>query len=82
MADRPPLPEPKDQSRIGLNDIGAIVLAVIGIVFAALNTTEVTINWIFMKTTTPLVIVVLVSGLCGAGITRLILWRRGGKSDN
>ncbi len=68
---------PKGASRIGARDVAAGVLAAAGVAFAVLNSTEVTVNWIVVETTTPLVIVILVSGLCGAGVARLVSWRRG-----
>jgi lipopolysaccharide assembly LapA-like protein len=69
-------------TRIGARDIAAGVLAAGGIAFAVLNSTDVTVNWIVVETTTPLVIVILVSGLCGAGVARLVSWRRGRRSGD
>jgi uncharacterized integral membrane protein len=72
----------KRATRIGARDVAAGVLAAVGIAFALLNSTDVTVNWIVVETTTPLVIVILVSGLCGAGVARLVSWRRGRQSGN
>jgi hypothetical protein len=73
---------PKGAARIGARDVAAGVLAAAGVAFAVLNSTEVTVNWIVVETTTPLVIVILVSGLCGAGVARLVSWRRGRSSGD
>jgi uncharacterized integral membrane protein len=44
---------------------GLVVLAVLMTLFAVLNLKEVEVNWIFGKTNTPLIIVIVVSLLVG-----------------
>lgn len=56
--------------------IGALVLAALGILFAVLNLDEVSVNWIVGTWRTPLIIVIAVSVLIGAGIGFLIGRRR------
>jgi lipopolysaccharide assembly protein A len=46
-----------------------VVLAVLATLFAVLNLKEVEVNWIFGKSETPLIIVIVVSLLVGILIT-------------
>jgi lipopolysaccharide assembly protein A len=48
---------------------GLVVLAVFMTLFAVLNLKEVEVNWIFGKTQTPLIIVIVVSLLVGILLT-------------
>jgi uncharacterized integral membrane protein len=48
---------------------GLVLLAVLTTLFAVLNVKEVEVNWIFGKTDTPLIIVIVVSLLVGILLT-------------
>jgi uncharacterized integral membrane protein len=48
--------------------IAALVLAGLGIAFAALNLDEVDVNWLLGTWETPLIIVIALSMLVGAGL--------------
>jgi uncharacterized integral membrane protein len=53
-------------------------LAALGGVFAVLNIDEVDVNWIFGTWQTPLIVVIALSMLIGAGLGILVSRRRGG----
>jgi uncharacterized integral membrane protein len=55
----------RELARTGL----LVVLAVLMTLFAVLNLKQVEVNWIFGKTSTPLIIVILVSLLVGIVLT-------------
>jgi uncharacterized integral membrane protein len=57
---------------------GLVVLAVLMTLFAVLNVKDVEVNWIFGKSSTPLIIVILVSLLVGIVLTHFaeLLYRR------
>lgn len=55
-----------------------VVLAVLSILFAALNLDTVQINWIFVTGETPLIIVILTCLLVGVALG-LIIARRGSR---
>jgi uncharacterized integral membrane protein len=57
--------------------IGAVVLAALGIAFAALNLDEVKVNWALGNWRTPLIVVIALSMLIGAGLGFLVSRRRG-----
>jgi uncharacterized integral membrane protein len=48
---------------------GLVLLAVLMTLFAVLNVKEVEVNWIFGKSNTPLIIVIVVSLLVGILLT-------------
>jgi uncharacterized integral membrane protein len=54
-------------------------LAALGGVFAVLNIDEVDVNWIFGTWQTPLIVVIALSMLIGAGLGILVSRRRGAK---
>jgi uncharacterized integral membrane protein len=60
-----------------------VVLAVLMTLFAVLNVKKVEVNWIFGKTSTPLIIVILVSLLVGILLTHFaeMRYRRSAKRD-
>ena len=58
--------------------VAVIVLAGVGGVFAALNLDEVDVNWILGTWSTPLIVVIALSMLIGAGLGILVTRRRGG----
>ncbi len=57
--------------------IAALGLAGLGIAFAALNLDEVDVNWVLGTWETPLIIVIALSMLVGAGLGFLVSRRRG-----
>lgn len=56
--------------------IAVLVLAGLGIAFAALNLDEVDVNWLLGTWETPLIIVIAVSMLSGAALGFLAARRR------
>ena len=58
--------------------IAIIGLAALGGVFAALNLDEVDVNWIFGTWETPLIVVIALSMVIGAGLSYLVTRRRRG----
>lgn len=60
----------RNRSRREMARTGAlVVLAVLMTLFAVLNVNEVEVNWIFGKTETPLIVVIVVSLLVGILLT-------------
>ena len=57
--------------------MAALVLAAIGGVFAAANLDEVKVNWILGTWKTPLIVVIALSMVVGAGLGYLVSRRRG-----
>jgi uncharacterized integral membrane protein len=57
-----------EKRRIDKRQIALIGLAGLGGVFAALNLDEVEVNWILGTWDTPLIIVIAISTLFGAGL--------------
>ena len=57
--------------------IAAVGLAALGGVFAALNLDEVQVNWILGTWDTPLIVVIALSMVIGAGLGLLVSSRRG-----
>jgi uncharacterized integral membrane protein len=58
--------------------VAVLALAGVGGVFAALNLDEVDVNWILGTWSTPLIVVIALSMLIGAGLGVLVSRRRGG----
>ena len=58
--------------------IGVLVLAGVGIAFAALNVDEVEVNWLLGTWSTPLIVVIALSMLIGAALGFLVSRRRSG----
>jgi uncharacterized integral membrane protein len=58
--------------------VAAVGLGGLGAVFAVLNIDEVDVNWILGTWSTPLIIVIALSILIGAGLGFLVGRRRGG----
>ena len=56
--------------------IAALVLAGLGIAFAALNLDDVGVNWILGTWQTPLIVVIALSMLVGAALGFLVSRRR------
>jgi uncharacterized integral membrane protein len=58
--------------------IAAVGLGGLAAAFAVLNVDEVDVNWILGTWSTPLIIVIAISFLIGAGLGFLVARRRGG----
>ena len=56
--------------------IGALVLAGAGVAFAVANLDEVDVNWLLGTWETPLIVVIALSMLAGAGLGMLVSRRR------
>jgi uncharacterized integral membrane protein len=67
-----------EKRRIDRRQIAIVALAGVGGVFAALNLDEVDVNWIFGTWETPLIVVIALSMLIGAGLGYLATRRRRG----
>ena len=67
-----------EKRRIDKRQIALVGLAGIGGVFAALNLDEVDVNWIFGTWETPLIVVIALSMVIGAGLSYLVTRRRRG----
>jgi uncharacterized integral membrane protein len=61
--------------------VAVLVLAGVGGVFAALNLDEVEVNWILGTWSTPLIVVIALSMIVGAGLAVLAGRRRSGGGD-
>jgi uncharacterized integral membrane protein len=57
--------------------VAALVLAGIGGVFAAVNLDDVKVNWVLGTWRTPLIVVIALSTVVGAGLGLLVSRRRG-----
>ena len=57
--------------------VAGLVLAGVGIAFAAVNLDEVDVNWLLGTWQTPLIIVIALSMVIGAGLGYLVARRRG-----
>ena len=64
------------KSRPGMGAILALLLSILVIVFAVLNTQTVRVHWVFFTTRAPLVAVIAVSGLIGAAIAGILAYLR------
>jgi uncharacterized integral membrane protein len=56
---------------------GALVLAGVGGAFAVANVDKVDVNWVLGTWSTPLIVVIALSMLVGAGLGYLVSRRRG-----
>ena len=56
--------------------IGLLVLAGLAVLFAVLNFDEVEVNWLLGTWSTPLIVVIALSFLLGAGVGYLLARRR------
>jgi uncharacterized integral membrane protein len=56
--------------------IAALVLAALGGVFAVVNLDDVKVNWVLGNWRTPLIVVIALSMLVGAGLGFLVSRRR------
>ena len=76
-ADRTPASRPGDKPEKAANTrlVAAGILGVLATVFAVLNLDEVEVDWLIGSWQTPLIVVIVVSMLLGAGIDRLLVRR-------
>jgi uncharacterized integral membrane protein len=58
--------------------VAALVLAGLGVAFAALNLDEVKVNWLLGTWSTPLIVVIALSMVIGAALGFLVSRRRRG----
>jgi uncharacterized integral membrane protein len=72
--DRSPARRRREQART----VAAFGLGGIGALFAVLNFDEVDVNWLFGTWSTPLIVVIALSIVIGAGLGYLVGRRRGG----
>jgi lipopolysaccharide assembly protein A len=71
-AAKAPPPSRREQTRT----VAAFVLGGLGAVFALLNLDDVDVNWLFGTWSTPLIIVIAISFVLGAGVGFLVARRR------
>jgi uncharacterized integral membrane protein len=57
--------------------VGAVALGALAALFAVLNLDEVDVNWILGTWSTPLIVVVALTFVLGAGVGFLVARRRG-----
>jgi len=76
-ADRTPATRPGDKPEKAANTrlVAAGILGVLAGVFAVINLEEVQVDWLIGSWETPLIVVIVVSMLLGAGIDRLLVRR-------
>ena len=76
-AERTPASRPGDKPEKAATTrlVAAGILGVLGTVFAVLNLDEVEVDWLIGSWQTPLIVVIVVSMLLGAGIDRLLVRR-------
>ncbi len=75
--ERTPAKRPEDKpDRTGsTRTVAAAVLGGIAAIFAVINLDEVEVNWAIDSWQTPLIVVIVVSMLLGAGLDRLLVRR-------
>ncbi len=71
MDDQPPTQARPSQNR----QIALAVLAALVVLFCAVNLGEVQVNWVIGTWSTPLIVVIALSGLLGAGAGYLVARR-------
>jgi len=69
MSEPAQTPEQTRTRRERARTAGLVVLAVVTTLFAVLNVKDVEVNWIFGKSSTPLIVVIVVSLLVGILLT-------------
>ena len=68
-------PEDKPDRAQGSRTIAAAVLGAIAAVFAVINLDDVEVDWLVGSWQTPLIVVIALSMLIGAGLDRLLVRR-------
>jgi len=76
-ADRTPAKRPGDKPEKAANTrlVAAGILGVLAAVFAVINLDKVEVDWLVGSWQTPLIVVIAVSMLLGAGLDRLLVRR-------
>jgi len=76
-AERPPARRPGDKPEKAANTrlVAAGILGVLAAVFAVINLDKVEVDWLVGSWQTPLIVVIAVSMLLGAGLDRLLVRR-------
>jgi uncharacterized integral membrane protein len=69
MSERTKTPEHRRSRRELARTGGLVLIAVLMTLFAVLNVKQVEVNWIFGKSSTPLIIVIVLSLLVGILLT-------------
>jgi uncharacterized integral membrane protein len=72
VADEAKPPARREQART----VVAVGLGALGALFAVLNLDDVDVNWVFGTWSTPLIVVIAIAFLLGAGVGFLISRRR------
>ncbi len=76
MSSSDPVQSPRDKPALTKQRVAALILTVVVIVFAAVNSQTVKVNWIFTTTKSPLILVIVVAGLLGAAVGAFVRSRR------
>jgi uncharacterized integral membrane protein len=69
-------PEDKPDRTAGTRTAAAAILGGIAAVFAVINLDEVKVDWLVGSAQTPLILVIVLSMLLGAGLDRLLVRRK------
>ena len=77
QAERTPAHRPGDKPEKAANTrlVAAGILGVLAVVFAVINLDKVEVDWLIGSWQTPLIVVIAVSMLLGAGLDRLVARR-------
>jgi uncharacterized integral membrane protein len=76
MSSSSPIQPPKDKPVLTRQRVAALILTVVAIVFAAVNSQTVKVDWIVTTTKSPLILVIIVAGLLGAAVGAFVRSRR------
>jgi uncharacterized integral membrane protein len=76
MSSSSPVQPSRDKPALTKQRVAGLILAVVVIVFAAVNSQTVKVNWIFTTTKSPLILVIVVAGLLGAAVGAFVRSRR------
>ena len=69
--DEPPVTARRDRARL----VAGLILAAVGLAFALVNLRNVKVDWIVGSAHSPLILVIALSVLIGAGIDRIVVSR-------
>ena len=67
----PPARAGRDRARL----VAGLILAAVGLAFALVNLRNTKVDWIVGSAHSPLILVIVLSGLIGAGIDRIVVSR-------
>jgi len=81
--DQPPAARPEDKpDRLARpRTIAAAVLGAVAAVFAVVNLDDVEVDWVIGSAQTPLILVIVLSMVLGAGLDRLLVRRARKRRD-